>query len=316
MASESLVGEDILKFQSPWAKTPPSTDRGCIRILRLHRGSANTPITCDLQVADLDNDPHFEALSYVWGEPSNSRPIEVSGSTFYATVNLHDFLLCLRLESADRYLWADALCIDQSNQEEKSYQIGLMTRIYRDAKETHIWFGPFCAETFTRDSSYNVGYKSASILVPEDWDVVERYCSNRLKYFSNQKGFRALTVEEHQQFATACENNLFSHTLEFLDKIAKSKEHLYTYPVYVLTNQKDGGKIYKANRSWLMVLDCIRWLLTRPWWGRVWSKRSYTNSTSSIYLCLIPDTQLYRKPFCRMLTQLCTHLHNLSSYLS
>jgi hypothetical protein len=93
----------------------------------------------------LDDNPDYETLSYVWGDSRHTKSITVGGEIFNATDNLFDFLGCLRQPTAVRFLWADAICIDQINDDEKGRQIGLMTRIYRQAKEAHIWFGNFTA---------------------------------------------------------------------------------------------------------------------------------------------------------------------------
>jgi hypothetical protein len=63
-----------------------------------------------MAVLSLDADPDFEVLSYVWGDPKETRRITVGGVAFNATVNLFDFLHCLRLPEADRCIWADAIC--------------------------------------------------------------------------------------------------------------------------------------------------------------------------------------------------------------
>ncbi|KAK5659690.1 hypothetical protein OQA88_900 [Cercophora sp. LCS_1] len=43
--------------------------------------------------------------------------------------------------AGDRVLWVDALCINQGDVEEKSYQVGLMGRIFSEAATVLIWFG-------------------------------------------------------------------------------------------------------------------------------------------------------------------------------
>ena len=44
-------------------------------------------------------------------------------------------------ESADEYLWTDALCIDQSNFQERASQVELMGRIYSSADDVIVWLG-------------------------------------------------------------------------------------------------------------------------------------------------------------------------------
>ena len=129
------------KASTPWTRTPLNPSLSLIRVLHLRQGAGDDPINVKLQVVSLDDRPYYEVLSYVWGDQSVTKRISVDGILFQATVNLFGFLHCLRLVNKDRLLWADAICIDQSSRQEKSHQIGLMTRIYRQAYAAHVWFG-------------------------------------------------------------------------------------------------------------------------------------------------------------------------------
>jgi hypothetical protein len=40
------------------------------------------------------------------------------------------------------YLWIDAICINQTNNKEKSFQVGLMAEIYQQANHVFAWLGP------------------------------------------------------------------------------------------------------------------------------------------------------------------------------
>jgi hypothetical protein len=44
----------------------------------------------------------------------------------------------LRLPSAPRQLWVDAICIDQTNIEERNHQVGMMDLIFRLASTVHV----------------------------------------------------------------------------------------------------------------------------------------------------------------------------------
>jgi hypothetical protein len=85
--------------------------------------------------------PAFEALSYVWGDPGVTVPIGVDGCELFVTTNLESFLRRLRSVDETRILWADAICIDQTNLAERSSQVNLMADIYRSAKKVLIWLG-------------------------------------------------------------------------------------------------------------------------------------------------------------------------------
>lgn len=77
----------------------------------------------------------YTALSYVWGSVKNPEYITIDGQAkFKVTRNLYDALKCLRKRDQAISLWVDAICINQSNPDEKRIQIGLMRRVYRQAQ--------------------------------------------------------------------------------------------------------------------------------------------------------------------------------------
>jgi hypothetical protein len=57
-------------------------------------------------------------------------------------MNLMLALLHLRYPLHPRTLWIDAICINQSNTDEKNHQVSLMKKIYRRAHSVFAWLGP------------------------------------------------------------------------------------------------------------------------------------------------------------------------------
>jgi len=88
-----------------------------------------------------DLEGRYEAISYVWGEPILEFPVyNVSdGTQLFVTRNLHCALRQLRHAVSVRWLWADAICIDQRNDQEKAKQIPFMVKISRNAKRVLAW---------------------------------------------------------------------------------------------------------------------------------------------------------------------------------
>lgn len=85
--------------------------------------------------------PLFYALSYVWGEPDKPQEIHIDGKSIPITQNLYDGLRALQKNSYGLVrVWADALCICQVDEVEKSAQIMLMREIYHSANVA-IWLG-------------------------------------------------------------------------------------------------------------------------------------------------------------------------------
>lgn len=112
-----------------------------IRILILEPGAWDTLIKCDLRTECLDDQPEYEALSYVWGAASILKPISLCGHEHLATANLETALRHLRQEDAARILWVDALSVNQADLKEREQQVKLMTRVYTQAKTVIGWTG-------------------------------------------------------------------------------------------------------------------------------------------------------------------------------
>lgn len=86
----------------------------------------------------------YHAISYVWGDPDdplNRKPIICNGVEVFIPANLHAAIIEIWRDQPLLKLWADALCIDQDDAVEKSQQVGLMYRIFRDAACVQVWFG-------------------------------------------------------------------------------------------------------------------------------------------------------------------------------
>ncbi|KAL2282381.1 hypothetical protein FJTKL_10984 [Diaporthe vaccinii] len=114
-----------------------------IRLFHLQPGGFHDPISATLSIAYLGDSPKYEALSYVWGDPNVCFDITVDGHTVPVTINLWAALRRLRGLHEERVLWIDSLCINQSDRIEKTYQVGLMTEIYRNTWRGLAWLGEF-----------------------------------------------------------------------------------------------------------------------------------------------------------------------------
>jgi hypothetical protein len=111
-----------------------------IRYLTLHAGSGNDPLQCSLHTAPMP-ETEFEALSYVWGSDVRDQEIICDERTLELTTNLFRVLERVRQPDAPRRIWADLICINQENLDEKSYQVAIMGQIYRHASCVLIHMG-------------------------------------------------------------------------------------------------------------------------------------------------------------------------------
>ena len=84
----------------------------------------------------------FEALSYVWGSQEDLKQITCNNVSLSVTKNLFEALMALREgDDEDRYLWVDAICINQNNSAEKAVQVRNMLTIYEKAVRVIAWLG-------------------------------------------------------------------------------------------------------------------------------------------------------------------------------
>src|SRR5436190_23416896 len=104
-----------------------------IRVLDLLPGARGLDIRCELRYVMLSSNPSYEALSYCWHPKNPKRRIICCETEVDIGENLYLALRHLRHETERRTLWADAICINQEDDEEKSCQVRMMSSIYGKA---------------------------------------------------------------------------------------------------------------------------------------------------------------------------------------
>jgi hypothetical protein len=148
-------------------------DDNHIRIVHLQPGEFNDSIFVEISHENLDKaskiEGGYKALSWQWGSnDERKRPIRIKNKgegeirTLPVKPNLLDALKRLRKKDRIERLWVDAICINQTEQnedsveadkkkkaneddreknEEKSNQVSMMTTIFGTAKEVCVWLG-------------------------------------------------------------------------------------------------------------------------------------------------------------------------------
>ena len=89
----------------------------------------------------------YEALSYVWGDSTTCQILHIGNEELAMSEGLYQALKRLRYPTKARDLWVDAVCINQSSNEEKKYQVQQMYKIYSNAVRVLIWLGEGDEET-------------------------------------------------------------------------------------------------------------------------------------------------------------------------
>ncbi|KXT02330.1 hypothetical protein AC578_221 [Pseudocercospora eumusae] len=127
---------------SPYTALPP----GYIRIVELEPGCGEQPLEANIHHRPLEpptSSEHYEAISYCWGHVDSPKQLTLrSGSNLAITASLHSALQSFRYPDRSRLLWADAICINQDDIEERSHQVAIMGEIYALAKRVLVWLGP------------------------------------------------------------------------------------------------------------------------------------------------------------------------------
>jgi hypothetical protein len=130
------------------ALTGPSEIR-LFKFKRFITLGAQIYISCEIVHANLDDNPAYVALSYVWGALDPCVPVLIGDKEFLmVTFNFMEVLF--RISGADtptdkgnttQLFWSDQLCINQYDADERSAQVAMMRLIYSEADSTKLWLG-------------------------------------------------------------------------------------------------------------------------------------------------------------------------------
>jgi hypothetical protein len=155
----------------------PLTEPDSIRLLLIQPATSHTTsIKCKLLHTTLSRCnheiiDHYTALSYVWGNASHTKTINVDGRSVTVTATLEAAIRDLRDLNRPLHIWADALCIDQSNVNERNQQVRLMGKIYSTAHHTVIHLGALSPgarklldATLSNSNPYYGGEESGGVL--------------------------------------------------------------------------------------------------------------------------------------------------------
>ncbi|KAF2996225.1 hypothetical protein E8E13_002766 [Curvularia kusanoi] len=111
------------------------------RIATILPGEWSDPIRCDLSVHSLQNPPPYETISYAWGDSNDTNKILIGDVELTIPNSLWLCLRHLRNNQVGLALWTDAVCINQTDLEERAAQVMMMGEIYPRCENMYIWFG-------------------------------------------------------------------------------------------------------------------------------------------------------------------------------
>ncbi|KAF9873159.1 ankyrin and het domain-containing protein [Colletotrichum karsti] len=116
-------------------------DEGYFRQLHLLPGRDGEEVRVKLTTVSIDDPAPYHAVSYAWGDLRDHAYITCDDGEMQITRTLFEALKRWRRPDEEFVLWADSICIDQQNTQEKTHQIARMTEIYSRAASVLIWLG-------------------------------------------------------------------------------------------------------------------------------------------------------------------------------
>lgn len=111
-----------------------------IRLINIQPGKPGDAICCKVFRHRVSKNLKYQALSYCWGDPTLDHVIHAP-TPLAVTASLHAALSRVRHESLPTVLWADGVCINQNDIEERNAQVLLMRQIYQNATAVLIYLG-------------------------------------------------------------------------------------------------------------------------------------------------------------------------------
>jgi heterokaryon incompatibility protein (HET) len=119
----------------------PLEEVNSIRTITLFPGNFEENIVCTLNETNLDQNPDYIALSYVWGDSSQLVSITCNSQPFQVTRNLAQALRRIRITNQPVDYWIDAISINQNDKDERARQVQLMRTIFRSADAVLLYVG-------------------------------------------------------------------------------------------------------------------------------------------------------------------------------
>ncbi|KAE8135952.1 heterokaryon incompatibility protein-domain-containing protein [Aspergillus pseudotamarii] len=215
-----------------------------IRLLNLLPGKWSDPIHCTWRTVSLNGKPEYKALSYVWGRSKHSQPIYLNGSPVHITRHLRRALRQLRSDSEAVCLWVDAICINQSDDEEKTEQVKMMGNIYAQCQEVVVYLGDALAPSFSQ--SFNTPARTRDAI---SHTMTPHECYSTLAFNEIDTGLVWRRPLSHQDG---------SYLFCFLQLLADGVD------MNRFTAGKDQGSLDEIMEALRLFLSAV------TWWKRVW----------------------------------------------
>lgn len=200
---------------------PLDVSKAEIRLLRVlprkpqpHEGQAGSAdLECDIIHAFLGSCLPYLALSYSWGDPNEQSRLVVGGKDCQTSSTVEEALRQIQAISgnAEFLIWVDQICIKQDDTVEKTHQVRMMNRIYREAAKCMVWLGP--ADNDIKFLFGDLKQFHSDIVAENYTELFRRYSRNDFEEVKKlEKAFHAFCSRRYwtrlwviQEFAVASE---------------------------------------------------------------------------------------------------------------
>jgi hypothetical protein len=177
----------------------------------------------------------------------------------------------IKCHSQPLYFWIDAICINQTNNKEKSFQVGLMAKIYQRAHQVFAWLGP-------ADKSSDSAIRCINTIgkMVEECRMKNAF-ENCLKTWQDMEcvpGGSGRLVSVDPVFQDI-DGSIFTVS-------RKAFQDLFD----VFSGQ--------SNQSDLLPIAELKEFFTRSWWARVWILQEITLSRDTHVICGAQTVTRYR----------------------
>ena len=244
---------------TPALYSPLDYEAHQIRVLVVDPGPPNAEVSAQFEHTNLKNtsdtqtELNFHALSYCWGEFLSTTNITLKTatrtqpSTLAISSTVDRAIRQLRHPSAPLRIWVDAVCINQSDLEERANQVALMGQIYSLASEVHIWL----------DEAEFLGFPGAFRMIRDAYNYKHRICPGGEQCACPGSVKHILTTAELDAIAEEAEDNpTFGYLYGVFDR------HRAHFDAECVDAFGGGGNV---NLAYL-----LENLFHHPWFQRVW----------------------------------------------
>lgn len=249
-----MVNDSIYSKLKPWWRT--------IRLLELQPGLWSDTVSATLVECTIGDAARsgYLTISYTWGNIDTTKQVFIKCNGVPSAISENLFTILRRLRRPDSAIrvWADALCINQTDAAERTHQVGLMGEIYKNSSETVIWLG----EEGVQD---DVGYRFLD--QPTNLDSMSTHVSPRIIWQGNDDDERLLQQYLSDPRITDSPNDVYGAFCLIQSIAQRASGPLFE--LFTLQTRSPFMGLAPTSKASRILAGLSR-LMSRPWFTRIW----------------------------------------------